>query len=181
NRKPALDLVVGRYDLSSKERLFLYRCVHSDEEVELVRSKLTENPKELAVDGYNVALTLISVKEGEAYECDDGFFRDLNLGKRKGDPRIFDALKEVCAFLKSRGIDATVFLDYQVSGSGELAARVRDLGCKALAVKNADKESLISRMVVASNDFVVLTKAERVYNLLKDMGYKPPSFASLFS
>jgi hypothetical protein len=179
NRKPALDLVSARYGLSREERLLLYRCVHSEAELREILSKLVENPKRVAVDGYNIALTMISLMSGEAFECDDGFFRDVNLGKRKGDDRVRESLIEACNFLISKGIEPLFLLDYQISGSGELAAELRKEGCNALAVRNADKESIMSAEAVASNDFVVLMRAKVIYNLLKAMGFRAENLASI--
>lgn len=176
SRKPALDLVVSRYNLSQKERLFLYRCVHSDEEIELVRKKVVENPEKLAVDGYNVALTLISLKAGKAYECDDGFVRDFQMGTRKGDPQVLEELKEVCSFLKSKGVEFLILLDSQVSMSGEIAKALRLKGCNALTSRTADKESLATGMTIATNDFVLLMKASKVYNVIRAMGFRPKPF-----
>ena len=77
SRKLALDIVTARYNLSKLERLLLYRCVHSNSEIENINSKIS-NQKEIIIDGYNIALTLISAMNGEEiYLCDDGFIRDL--------------------------------------------------------------------------------------------------------
>jgi len=171
--------VSARYGLSREERLLLYRCVHSEAELREILSKLVERPKRVAVDGYNVALTMISLMSGEAFECDDGFFRDVNLGKRKGDDRVRESLIEACNFLISKGIEPLFLLDYQISGSGELAAELREEGCNAIAVRNADKESIVSAEAVASNDFVVLMRAKVIYNLLKAMGFRAESLASI--
>jgi hypothetical protein len=39
-RKPSLDLVAARYMLDRKEKMLLYRCVHSSKDAGLVRGKL---------------------------------------------------------------------------------------------------------------------------------------------
>ena len=181
SRKPALDLVVSRYNLSQKERLFLYRCVHSDEEIEEVKRKLVTDPRELTVDGYNIALTLISLKDGRAYECDDGFVRDVQMGKRKGDPRVLGELRAVCEFLRSRVVNFVILLDSQVSMSGELAKTLREEGCNAVTSKTADKESLTIGTTVATNDFVLLMKSRSVFNLVRAMGFNPVPLSEVLS
>ncbi len=39
SRKVVLDVIAARYNLSSLERLLLYRCVHSDKEIEIIKGK----------------------------------------------------------------------------------------------------------------------------------------------
>ena len=168
NRKSSLDLVTARYNLSKKERLLLYRCTHSDEEIKQIKNKIVPNPKRILVDGYNLGITLLSlIYEDEIFLCDDGFYRDLGLGKRKNDPEIFDALVLISEYLNNIGKDFIIFLDSQVSKSGELAKKLREKGIKVEVVSKADKMLLAEKEVIASNDFVILSRAEKIYDVLK--------------
>ena len=170
NRKPALDLVSSRYNLTSKERLLLYRCTHSDEEIKAVKEKRVQNAEEVIVDGYNVGLTLLSViHEDEVFICDDGFIRDLGLGKRKEKEEVFDSLLFVSEFLSSKGVKFQLVLDAQISKSGELAGKLRARGVAAVTVKKADIEVIASGKVIVSNDFVVIMRAGKVYDLLNEL------------
>jgi len=170
NRKSSLDLVTARYNLSKKERLLLYRCTHSDEEIKQIKSKIAPNPKRILVDGYNIGITMLSlIYEDEIFLCDDGFYRDLGLGKRKNDPEIFDALVLISEHLVELGKDFVIFLDSQISKSGELAKRLREKGIKVEVVRKTDKMLLAEREVIASNDFVILSKAEKIYDVLRDI------------
>ena len=170
NRKPALDLVSARYNLSSKERLLLYRCTHTDEEIGIVKNKVVERAEEVIVDGYNLSLTLLSViYNDEVFLCDDGFIRDLGLGKRKEREEVFDSLLLISEFLNSLGIKFQIILDAQISKSGELASKLRSRGINVVTAKKADVEVIVSGKTVASNDFVVIMKANRVYDLLGEM------------
>ena len=170
NRKSSLDLVTARYNLSKKERLLLYRCTHSDEEIKQIRSKIVSNPKRILVDGYNIGITLLSIiYEDEIFLCDDGFYRDLGLGKRKNDPEIFDALVLISEHLVELGKDFVIFLDSQISKSGELAKRLREKRIKVEVVSKTDKMLLAEKEVIASNDFVILSRAEKIYDVLRDI------------
>jgi hypothetical protein len=186
NRKPALDLVTARYNLTSKERLLLYRCIHTDSEVLNIKSKSVNNPDKIVLDGYNLGVTLLSLMyNDEVFLCDDGFFRDLGLGKRKENPEIFDALLILSEYIITK-LNLTKFeiiLDSQISFSGELSKQLRERGLTVRTEKRPDAELILSREVIASNDFVILSKAFKVFNLLeliaKDSNYNvikfPPS------
>jgi len=170
NRKSSLDLVTARYNLNKKERLLLYRCTHSDEEIRQVRNKIDSNSKRVLVDGYNIGITLLSlIYEDEIFLCDDGFYRDLGLGKRKNDPEIFDALILITEYLNYIDKDFVIFLDSQISKSGELAKKLREKEIKVKLVSKTDKMLLAEKEVIASNDFVILSKAEKIYDILRDI------------
>ena len=170
NRKPSLDLVTAKYNLNKKERLLLYRCTHSDEEIRQVRNKIDSKSKRILVDGYNIGITLLSlIYEDEIFLCDDGFYRDLGLGKRKNDPEIFDALILITEYLNYIDKDFVIFLDSQISKSGELAKKLREKEIKVKLVSKTDKMLLAEKEVIASNDFVILSKAEKIYDILRDI------------
>lgn len=170
NRKPSLDLVTAKYNLNKNERLLLYRCTHSDEEIRQIKNKIDSKSKKILVDGYNIGITLLSlIYEDEIFLCDDGFYRDLGLGKRKNDPEIFDVLILVAEYLNYLGKDFVIFLDSQISKSGELAKKLREKEIKVKLVSKTDKMLLAEREVIASNDFVILSKAEKIYDILRDI------------
>lgn len=170
NRKSALDLVTSRYNLNTKERLLLYRCTHSNEEIQQIKEKIVSLPIDIALDGYNLAITLLSaIYNDEIFLCDDGFFRDLGLGKRKNDDEIYDALLLISEFLNYKNISFKIFLDSQISKSGELAKRLRNLGLEVNVVNKVDKELIIKEDVISSNDFVILSKAKRIYDVLGEI------------
>ncbi len=170
SRKIALDAVSARYNLSKLERLLLYRCVHSDLEITNVRSKIIETSKELVIDGYNIALTLISGMKGEEiYECDDGFFRDLGLGKHKNSEMLSDVLILVVEYCEKLKIRCEVILDKQISKSGEISSELRKRGIMVKTVDKADKEVIISKKPVYSNDFVILFNSHMISTILNNL------------
>jgi hypothetical protein len=166
NRKPALDLVTGRYSLSFKERLLLYRCTHSDEEIKEIKEK-TILEKNVVIDGYNVAITILNALDNdEAFICDDGFVRDLGLGSKKGDDRIEDILILFAEFCYSLGLSFTIILDSQISHSGELASNLRKRGINAKTVNKADKTVMSSELTIISNDFVIMKNSVKLFDLV---------------
>lgn len=166
--KSSLDLISGRYKLNREERTLLYRCVHSDSDVEKVRKKV-ELKEPLIIDGYNVGLTVLSVLEkDQVFLCDDGFIRDMNAGSKKSSPRIIDALLLLSSYLKEKGVDFIVILDSQISKSGELKRTLAGERVTVRVVERADKEVIISSGTAVTSDFVVLMKA-RVYDVVQAM------------
>lgn len=162
-RKAILDTITARYNLSKLERLLLYRCVHSDLEIKIVKEKITNIEREIVIDGYNLALTLISAMNGEdLFLCDDGFFRDLGLGRHKNNEIISDVLLLVSEYCEKYRIKCEIILDSQLSKSGEIVNQLKRKEINARTVSKADKEIIISNRTVYSNDFVILYKSRKV-------------------
>jgi len=169
SRKIALDAVTTRYNLTKLERLLLYRCVHSDYEIETIRRKISYE-REVVIDGYNLALTLLSAINGEeVFLCDDGFFRDLGLGKYKNSNLIIDALIIISEYCEKLNLTCKIILDSQISKSGEIASELRKKNIMAKTVNKADKEVILSNKIIYSNDFLVLYKSQRITNIFNEL------------
>ncbi|BDB97231.1 DUF434 domain-containing protein [Saccharolobus caldissimus] len=169
SRKIALDAVTTRYNLTKLERLLLYRCVHSDYEIETIRRKISYE-REVVIDGYNLALTLLSAINGEEiFLCDDGFFRDLGLGKYKNSNFIIDALIIISEYCEKLNLTCEIILDSQISKSGEIASELRKKNIRAKTVNKADKEVILSNKIIYSNDFLVLYKSQRITNIFNEL------------
>ena len=172
-REPALKLVGDKRRLSRLERLMLYRGVYDGATAEARRRKLADpaeaSGRRLAVDGYNVLITLEAALSGAPLIlCDDGVVRDLTAshGKHKATERTAKALRLLIGFLKeAKPSEANFFFDSQVGGSGELAAKVgrmlAEAGLKgsARAVKRGDKAALLGGEIVATSDSALIDKA----------------------
>ncbi|MEM0025969.1 MAG: DUF434 domain-containing protein [Zestosphaera sp.] len=173
-QRVVLDLVTSRYSLSSVERTLLLRCVHSRQDVEAIRSKYVSSVVHypLIVDGYNVLLTLHTVMEGmDVFLCDDGFVRDLRKSYRKGIE--LKMLEDAIELLKKELLEltpssVTIVLDKNVSYSGHHADTIRnftrDLAEVVLADK-ADMRVIGGDGVIASSDYVIISRARRIYDL----------------
>jgi hypothetical protein len=137
-KRSAITLVGNRYRLDSAERMILYRGVFRRDEAETRKNKLRDCSEEvvqkLAVDGYNVLITLESYLLGRTiFRSLDGFVRDI--AGVYGNFTFSEMTRRSAALLagfvdivrKASGIEIEliVYLDAPVSKSGELAAYMR--------------------------------------------------------
>ncbi len=173
-QKVVLDLITSRYGLSNIERTLLLRCVHSSRDVELIRGKMVGCVEgyPLIIDGYNVMLTIHSVLEGmNVFLCDDGFVRDLRKSYRKGVE--LRSLEEVAELLASElpylsPSKVTIVLDKNVSYSATHANVLRNLlgsAAEIILADKADVKVIGEDGVIASSDYVVISRVRKVYDL----------------
>ncbi|MCX8186332.1 MAG: DUF434 domain-containing protein [Sulfolobales archaeon] len=175
NQKPSLDLVTSHYRLSRSERMMLFRCVHSDLDSTDVCSRvidLSEIPNHrLVIDGFNTLLTITSVIEGDfVYLCDDCFMRDLRSAKIKEfeSDSIKRAASTLMNYIKAlKPLDVVVVLDKQVSKSGEFRNELSEMldNVKVVLASKADITVLMEGGVIASSDFVILKRANKVFDI----------------
>jgi len=173
-QKASLDFVVTRYALSSEWRSLLLRCVHREEDVVLIRSKLRESigsGDRLIIDGYNTILTIASAIEcRELYLCDDGIVRDLRsiYVKDFTTPSIINALHILSEELRELGVrDVVIVLDSNVSWSAKHAEIIKEIISNAVIklAKRADMEVLGMEGITCSSDYLILRKARAIYDL----------------
>lgn len=181
-RSVAIDFVSNHYRLSKQERHLLTRAIFSDAEIKARRKKLTQigkiKGKHLAVDGYNVIITLESMLQNRLLIlCDDGFVRDISavFGKHKITETTLKALNKLFKLLsKYPPAEIQFFLDQPVSHSGELAGLIRgyikknNLVGEAITTKAADRaiiEAVKKGGIVASSDRSLIEKARFVVNI----------------
>ncbi|QDA30875.1 DUF434 domain-containing protein [Thermococcus indicus] len=177
----ALEFVANHYRLTKGERYLLARCVFSDEWIEEVERKLLR-PEELggrvlAVDGFNVLITLESLLEGKAILCEDGLVRDL---KYQGRYRLNEGTERLLGHL-ARALDgldiekAVFFYGKNVPGSGEVKrlteeALIREgVQGEVRLVKSPDFE-LKAFEIVATADIGIISKIPHVFDLAAYVG-----------
>ncbi|ASJ10415.1 hypothetical protein A3L12_03425 [Thermococcus sp. P6] len=174
-KKYALEFVANHYRLTAGERHLLARCVFPDAWIEKVRKKLLEpgdlRGRVLAVDGFNVLITLESLLDGEAILCEDGLVRDLKyLGRYRLKERTGDLLKEMALSLTDVGPEKVVFFyGKNVPKSGivkkltekALGSRVP---CEVALVRSPDFE-LKTYDTVATADAGIIQKVPHVFDL----------------
>ena len=182
-RKAALELVGNRYQLLFDERHLLQRGVFSNHDSGLRRMKKISSKKignrDLAIDGYNVIITIeAGLSKKPLILGDDGFVRDISgisgsfkktETTEKAIQLIFDALKD----MKPR---ETLFLfDSPISRSGTLAQEVRGLMEKkklsgdARAIKVPEKILIGFPGVVATSDTAIIDQSKEVVDLAGDI------------
>ncbi len=129
----------------------------------------------IAIDGYNVLITVESLILGApVYLCDDGFLRDTRgiFRRYRSSNHTTVALSEILSILKESGIGrAELLLDQQISRSGELAARIREMmanleiqGC-AKTAKDVDRRLKLATYPVATGDGAIIDEACEVVDL----------------
>jgi len=179
HRESALRLIVDKYQLSTKQRLLLYRAVYDASTAAKHKEKIITVDKirdsKLAIDGYNVLITVESgLRGGLLALCDDGFIRDISAvhGKYRITSMTEKAVSIIVkAVQELKPAKTNFFFDAQVSRSGELASQVRrtlkgsGLTGSAYAVERADISTLNSGDIIATSDSVLISKARAVFDL----------------
>jgi len=179
HRQSALKLIVDKYQLSTKQKLLLYRAVYDSSTAAKHKEKIVTADRiidsNLAVDGYNVMITVESgLRGGLLVLCDDGFVRDISAvhGKYRITSMTEKALSIIVkAVQELKPAKINFFFDAQVSKSGELASHVRrilkgsGLTGDACAVERADVSTLDFGEIVATSDSVLISKAGAVFDL----------------
>ena len=194
-RKAALELVGNRYGLTADERHLLHRGVFSDTDARRRGSKRipirTLRQKKLAIDGYNVLITVEAALAGRPLVlADDGFTRDISglSGNFRRSQKTDEALRRILEVLKQGKPQQTLFLfDAPISRSGRLAREVRDrlqeagLAGDAMAVPVPERILLGFPGIVATSDTAIIDRSQEVLDLagylLKKM--KPLSLVRL--
>jgi len=178
-RESALRLIVDKYQLSTKQKLLLYRAVYDSSTATKHKEKIVTAQKirgsKLAIDGYNVMITVESgLTGGLLVLCDDGFIRDISAvhGKYRITSMTEKALSIIVKAVEElKPAKTNFFFDAQVSRSGELASHVRrtlkgsGLTGSAYAVERADVSTLNFGDIIATSDSVLISKAGAVFDL----------------
>jgi hypothetical protein len=178
-RDASLQLVGNRYNLDHDHRHLLRRGVFTASLAGQRRNKKVSleeiRGKGLVIDGYNCLITLESALKAKAILlADDGFIRDISgvSGGYKAGPETEQALDLIIDLLLDGGSAKVLFLlDAPISGSGELAARIRDLMKErglwgdAQAVKVPERMMAGYKGIIASSDTAVIDQSEQVFDL----------------
>lgn len=179
SKKQSLALITSRYQLSKKERMFLYRSIHSQtiaRNINLKKVSVDEVENEvLLIDGLNVLLTIVAALKCDLLVLgDDGFLRDLQSvhGKIKYDLLFFKAINRLAyslSILNPR--EVLVFFDKNVKMIGFYSNIIKKTLSKyvdkisIILAHMCDKEILAHQGIVSSSDIVVLQRAYKVFDL----------------
>ena len=178
-RKPSLELVGNRYQLTFDGRHLLHRGVfsHADamKRLETRVSLQKISAQELAIDGYNVVITLEAALSGRPLIFgDDGFLRDISglSGNFRRTRRTEESLQLIYDLLKEKKPRRTMFLfDAPISKSGKLAEEVRrhlqEMGIPgdAEAVKVPEDILIGFPGIVATSDTAIIDQSARIVDL----------------
>ncbi len=178
-RKGSLELVGTRYQLDRLHRNLLHRGVFSTKESSLRRQKLVSinrvNGVNLAIDGYNIIITLESGLKGlpliDAY---DGVIRDV--AEVSGQYKITEvtevAINLVFDLLHHlKPAHTLILLDAPISFSGTFASKLREMMKErhivgdALAVKVPERKLKDFHGIVATSDSALIDQSEKVADI----------------
>jgi hypothetical protein len=179
SRKASLELVGNRYQLFSDQRQLLHRGVFSDSDSKSRRKRKISieriRDKDLAIDGYNVIITIEAGLSGRPLILgSDGFIRDISglSGNFRKTPKTEEAIRSIINTLKKVRPLHTLFLfDAPISKSGKLAQEVRDyltrgkLSGDARAVRVPEEILIGFPGVVATSDTAIIDQSEKVFDL----------------
>jgi hypothetical protein len=178
-RKPSLELVGNRYQLTFDERHLLHRGVFADVDVQRRLSKKillkAIKNQDLAIDGYNVLITIEASLSGRSLILgDDGFIRDISglSGNYRRSEKTEEALLLIFNALKRVKPRHTLFLfDAPISKSGELAREIRrrlkkeGIPGNAQAMKVPEKILIGFSGVVATTDTAIIDQSKKAVDL----------------
>jgi len=186
-KKYALNFVADHYRLRKAERHLLARCVFSDGWIVEVRKKLLR-PEELrgrvlAIDGFNVLITLESLLEGKAILCEDGLVRDLKYqGKYRLNEGTERLLGNLARALGDLGVEKAVFFyGSTVPRSGlirkltENVLKLEGVPGEVRLVRSPDFE-LKKFEAVATADVGVVSRVSRIFDLARFTGERLGGF-----
>lgn len=178
-QKGALKLVCDKFSLTARQRLAVMRCSCSDQQLSTRKQSEVSIAdmagQSLAVDGYNVLITIESAMSGGLiFRGRDGSFKDLASihGTYRKVTETIPAVELIGGFLREIGVGEVLWLlDSPVSNSGRLKMLIGELAGKnkwnweIKLLTSPDHELKKTEAIVASTDGVVLDGCKRWVNL----------------
>ena len=173
----AIRFVGNKYQLDKSERHILYRALYPEDEINATKKKLVPfeqiSGKHLAIDGYNVLITLESLLSKKTIiKCDDDIIRDVSgiFGSHVISPVTYESIDLILSEIAKHPPKLLqFFFDSQVSKSGELCKIIREkmnelqLNGDAETVKQVDKTlKKLNCDIVATSDTIIIAQASAV-------------------
>ncbi|WP_088858308.1 DUF434 domain-containing protein [Thermococcus profundus] len=192
-KKSALKFVGDHYRLPLRGRYLLARCVFPDAWIDEVRRKLLKPEelagKPLAIDGFNVLITLESLRDGEAILCEDGLVRDLKYqGKYRLNERTSEVIEMTVEALFRLKVSEAIFLyGKNIPKSGEIRKTTEEIlqrfgvSGEVRLARNPDFE-LKSFENVATADTAIIDAVKGVFDLAAYAGreFRPTTLGEFF-
>jgi hypothetical protein len=171
--------VGNRYQLFFDQRQLLHRGIFSDSDSKSRRRRRISigriRGKDLAIDGYNVIITIEAGLSGRPLILgSDGFIRDISgiSGNFRRTSKTEEAIRLIIKTLRKVKPHHTLFLfDAPISKSGKLAHEVRDslkkesLSGDAQAVRVPEEILIGFPGVIATSDTAIIDQSKKVVDL----------------
>jgi hypothetical protein len=181
--KSALKLVGDRFSLTQRQRLAVMRSACSDQQLIGRKERQIDladiRGKSLAIDGYNVLITIEAATSGAfLFKGRDGCLRDLASihGTYRRVQETTPAIELIGAFLKESQISSAIWLlDSPVSNSGRLKKIIEEIAAKngwpwqVKLSQSPDAELIKSDRTIVSSDSVILDSCKSWVNLATEI------------
>ena len=192
-RKPALEWVGNRYGLLADQRQLLHRGVFSDADSTFRLKRIVPiksiSGKDLAIDGYNVLITVeAGLSRRPLVLGDDGFVRDISglSGNFRRTAATGEVLRLILDLLRRIKPRHTLFLfDSPISRSGKLAEEIRcrlreeSIPGDGLAIKVPEQILIGFSGIVATSDTAIIDRSKQVVDLAGHLLKRKKSLESL--
>ncbi|MBN2111179.1 MAG: DUF434 domain-containing protein [Methanosarcinaceae archaeon] len=180
-KSSAVRFVSDHHRLKGTQRFILSRNVLAPAIAASRRSKRLActdmQDRDIAIDGYNVLITLESfLKNEDMWVGDDGFIRDTRgvFSNHINDSETYAAVDLLVDMMVSSSIrSVTILLDSQMSKSGELAAllrqKIEEVHIKGHVLTSRTVDNELKRVsadsVVATADGIIIDALEHVVDI----------------
>ena len=176
----AIKFVGNKYLLNKSERHVLFRALYSKDEINATKSKLVAfeqiSRKHLAIDGYNVLITVESILLNKTIiDCDDGILRDVSgvFGSHVITSVTYKTIDLILSQIAKYPPKLLQFyFDSQISKSGELSKVIREkmnelqLNGDAETVKQVDTTlKKLSCDIIATSDTIIIAQVSAVVDI----------------
>lgn len=178
-RESAIRFVSDHYRLPEEQRFALTRVAVPAKLAKERRTKMLPlealKGRVVFVDGYNVLIAVESILGGmPVYKGDDGFLRDTQgiFRRYKASELTAPALSEIMDILTAAApFEVEVLLDQQISMSGKLAGRIREMMDErsipgtARTVRDVDRQLKSAEGIIATGDGNVIDAVSSVVDI----------------
>ncbi len=176
----AIRFVGNKFQLDKSERHILYRALYSKDEINATKKKLVPfeqiSGKHLAVDGYNVLITVESLLSKKTIiNCDDGIMRDVSgiFGSHVVSLVTYESIDLILSQIaKNPPKLLQFFFDSQVSKSGELSKIIREKINELQLIGNAETvkqvDTTLKKLncdIIATSDTIIIAQVLAVVDI----------------
>ena len=180
HRDRILALLAATYRLTTEEKAFLKRCIHTPtDSANTIKKIITPEEahgKTLIIDLPNQASPIKAVLTRPNHivaKCTDGLTRDSALGATRPTPRDTKVYKVIAEALKTiKPAKTIIIIDAAIPHSGETASTIRRMIPNAITATSRRADTTIilraarsNDTVVASSDIVIARRTKRLLDL----------------